>query len=53
MGVSGKAEKMSADILLSDNDKISIGDAVLRVMHTGHTKGGVCYMDEKTNLFFG
>ena len=47
----GKQKKMSADILLSDNDKISIGDAVLRVMHTpGHTKGGVCYMDEKAKL---
>lgn len=49
----GKQKKMSADILLSDNDKISIGDAVLRVMHTpGHTKGGVCYIDEKDKLIF-
>ena len=44
---------MAADFLLSDYDKISIGDAVLRVMHTpGHTKGGVCYMDEKDKLIF-
>lgn len=49
----GKQKKMSVDILLSDNDKISIGDAVLRVMHTpGHTKGGVCYIDEKDKLIF-
>lgn len=50
----GKQKKMSADILLSDNDKISIGDAVLRVMHTPGIQRAACaILMKKTNLFFG
>lgn len=48
----GKQKKMSADILLSDNDKISIGDAVLRVMHTGIQRAACAILMKKTNLFF-
>lgn len=49
----GKQKKMSADILLSDNDKISIGDAVLRVMHTPGIQRAACAIwMKKTNLFF-
>lgn len=49
----GKQKKMSADILLSDNDKISIGDAVLRVMHTPGIQRAACaILMKKTNLFF-
>ena len=43
----GKQKKMSADILLSDNDKISIGDAVLRIQ-----RAACAILMKKTNLFF-
>ena len=35
----------TADILLNDNDEITVGDITFKVMHTpGHTVGGVCYL---------
>lgn len=35
----------SADILLTDNQQINVGDLNFRVIHTpGHTVGGVCYL---------
>lgn len=44
---------VKADVLLSDGDKINIGNSVLRVLHTpGHTKGGVCYIDEQNRIIF-
>ena len=34
-----------ADVLLSDNDTLSLGDEDIRVIHTpGHTEGSVCYL---------
>ena len=34
-----------ADILLSDNQEVSVGDITFKVIHTpGHTVGGVCYL---------
>ena len=39
--------------VLSDNDKISLGDTEISVMHTpGHTRGGVCYIADG-NIFSG
>ena len=36
-----------ADMLLSDNDEVTVGDLTFKVMHTpGHTVGGVCYLCE-------
>ncbi|MBO5210954.1 MAG: MBL fold metallo-hydrolase [Clostridia bacterium] len=43
----------SADILLDDNDEITVGDLTFKVIHTpGHTVGGVCYLCGDT-LFSG
>lgn len=40
-------EPFSADILLNDGNKFSVGDLEFTVMHTpGHTIGGVCYILE-------
>ena len=34
-----------ADMLLADNDEVTVGDLTFKVMHTpGHTVGGVCYL---------
>lgn len=34
-----------ADMLLSDNDEVAVGDLTFKVIHTpGHTVGGVCYL---------
>lgn len=44
---------LSADVLLSDGDLISIGNSTLKVMHTpGHTRGGVCYIGESDRVIF-
>jgi glyoxylase-like metal-dependent hydrolase (beta-lactamase superfamily II) len=41
------------DILLKDNDVITIGSTVLNVIHTpGHTPGGICLLAEN-NIFTG
>lgn len=42
-----------ADILLTDGDRIQLGNTEFSVMHTpGHTKGGVCYIIEKEKIIF-
>ena len=47
--------EVTPDKLLADGDKIKVGNAVLRVLHTpGHTPGCVCFYDEAHgNLFSG
>ena len=43
----GLPESPPADILIEDNDTISIGEETLQVIHTpGHTPGGVCLYHE-------
>lgn len=40
-----------AEILLRDGDEISLGESVIRVMHTpGHTPGSVCFAMGKDSL---
>lgn len=40
-------EPFSADILLSDNEILNLGDTAVKVIHTpGHTLGSVCYILE-------
>ena len=42
-----------ADILINDNDVITVGDVSLRVIHTpGHSPGGICLLGEGA-LFTG
>lgn len=42
-----KLSAFSADLLLKDNDKLSVGDISFKVIHTpGHTPGGVCYLTD-------
>lgn len=45
---------LSADMLLNDGDVIKISDDIsLKVIHTpGHSKGSVCFADEKNNCLF-
>ena len=46
-------EIVSADILLKDNDALTIGDISLRVIHTpGHTKGSCCFVCERERVMF-
>ncbi len=36
---------VTADIVISDGDELTLGDNKIRVIHTpGHTRGSVCYM---------
>ena len=44
-----------ADILVSDGDKLKVGDVTLKFIHTpGHTEGGMCiYVKEAKALFSG
>lgn len=46
--VVGDLQKpVDADIILNDNDKISLGDLSIEVLHTpGHTPGSVCFICE-------
>ena len=40
-----KFPPFSADILLNDGDKLTVGDITVKVIYTpGHTSGGVCYL---------
>ena len=49
----GGRKSPAADVLLSDGDHISIGDTVLKVIHTpGHSPGGICLLGDG-NLFTG
>ena len=46
-------ETVSADILLKDNDVLTIGDISLKVIHTpGHTKGSNCFICESEKVIF-
>ena len=50
--LGGKASPRP-DVLLKDNDVITIGSTVLDVIHTpGHTPGGICLLAEN-NIFTG
>jgi glyoxylase-like metal-dependent hydrolase (beta-lactamase superfamily II) len=41
------------DVVLSDEQVITIGSIMLRVLATpGHSPGGVCYLDERQNRLF-
>lgn len=45
--IGGEQNDADADILVSDNDKILLGDTEITVISTpGHTKGSVCYLAE-------
>ncbi len=49
----GLQKCLTADRLLEDGDSVTLGETVLRVMHTpGHTKGSVCYVDEEDRVIF-
>lgn len=42
-----------ADVILQENDVISVGSAEFRIIHTpGHTMGGICLYNEKEKLLF-
>jgi len=44
---------VKADRVMRDEEMIKIGSVLLRVLATpGHTRGGVCLLDEKENLLF-
>lgn len=49
----GIQPKIKADMLLNDNDELTLGETVIRVMHTqGHTNGSVCYILENERIIF-
>ena len=52
---TGQNISVTANRFFEDGDFFIIGDTTLKVIHTpGHTKGGVCYYDEKNgNIFTG
>ncbi len=42
-----------ADVILNDNDKVSLDNICFKVMHTpGHTNGGVIYIEESEKIMF-
>ena len=44
---------ITADHVMNDELVIKLGSVLLRVLATpGHTRGGVCFLDEKENLLF-
>lgn len=46
-------QPVSADVLLSDGDTVTMDELTFRVLHTpGHTPGSVCYLTEGT-IFSG
>jgi glyoxylase-like metal-dependent hydrolase (beta-lactamase superfamily II) len=50
---SDKEINLKADRLLSDGDEISLGDIVLKVMHTpGHSRGSITLINEKEHVLF-
>lgn len=51
--MGGIQPEIKADVTLDDNDEITLGETVIRVMHTqGHTNGSVCYILEKERIIF-
>ena len=46
-------ETVTADVLLKDNDVLTVGDISLKVIHTpGHTKGSSCFICESEKVMF-
>ncbi len=46
-------EPIEADITLDDNDTVTLGNTVLRFIHTpGHTCGSGCYVSEEDRIIF-
>lgn len=51
--IGGEQNDADADIIVEDNDIITLGDTEITVISTpGHTKGSVCYLAENS-LFSG
>ena len=50
----GYLPELKADVLIKNGDEIKISDDItLRVVHTpGHSKGSVCFVDDKNNYMF-
>ena len=49
----GIQSEIKADMLLNDNDEITLGETVIHVMHTpGHTNGSVCYILQNERIIF-
>ncbi len=49
----GFALSPHADIFVKDGDEITVGDVILKVLHTpGHSPGGICLLGDG-NLFTG
>ncbi|WP_250227536.1 MBL fold metallo-hydrolase [Anaeropeptidivorans aminofermentans] len=47
------AVSVKTDVVLKEGDIVKVGEGELKVIHTpGHTKGGVCYYDEKNGILF-
>lgn len=45
--------KKHADVMLEHGDTLTLGDEVIKVIHTpGHTKGSVCFYSEQSKLAF-
>ncbi|VVB60955.1 Hydroxyacylglutathione hydrolase [uncultured archaeon] len=50
---SASLKKKPVDFMLDDGDLIKSGDLKLKVIHTpGHTKGSICFYDEKNKILF-
>jgi glyoxylase-like metal-dependent hydrolase (beta-lactamase superfamily II) len=49
----GSPITINADKLLHDGDEITVGNGILKVIHTpGHTVGGACFYAEKSGILF-
>ncbi len=50
----GYLPELNADVLLNDGDELVLSENItLKVVHTpGHSKGSVCFVDEKNNYMF-
>jgi glyoxylase-like metal-dependent hydrolase (beta-lactamase superfamily II) len=47
------AIEITPDALFNDGDELKFGSVVLKVLHSpGHTKGSVCFYDEKEGVVF-
>jgi len=44
---------LHADLLIDEGDELSVGGLILKVLHTpGHSKGSVCFLEEKECALF-
>jgi glyoxylase-like metal-dependent hydrolase (beta-lactamase superfamily II) len=51
---SWRIEPSKATQILTDGDRIDLGDRVLNVIHApGHSPDGICLLDERAGLLFG